>query len=163
MNIQQAIMSIQQTIDEIVRVSKELPEDVVRWKPAEDKWSILQVLCHVEEATPFWLKELKAVVQNPGIEWGRGLQHEGRLAAVNQADQRNIPDVLAGIEQSKSDVQTTLSSLSEDDLNIESPSRNPRFGTKPMAFIVDHLLVEHLDTHLKQIRRNVQQYKEAAH
>jgi hypothetical protein len=60
-------------------------------------------------------------------------------------------------------VQTTLSSLSEDDLNIESPSRNPRFGTKPMSFIVDHLLVEHLDTHLKQIRRNVQQYKEAAH
>lgn len=38
------LASIQrQTIDEIVSVSKELPEDVVRWKPAEDKWSILQV------------------------------------------------------------------------------------------------------------------------
>lgn len=161
MKIEEAVYQIHRTIDEIVSVSKGLSDEVVRWKPSEDKWSILQVLCHVEEATPYWLHEIQQVVKAPGIEWGRGLQHEGRLAAVNQAQQRSIPDVLQGIEQSKERVREILGSLTEDELRIESPSRNPRFGTKPMEFVLNHLLVEHLDTHLKQIRRNIQQYQEA--
>ncbi|MBO8163495.1 MAG: DinB family protein [Brevibacillus sp.] len=160
MNVSEAIKSIQETIDQIVSVSKELSEELIRWKPAEDKWSIMEVLCHVEEATPYWLNEIQQVVKNPGIEWGRGLQHEGRLAAVAQADQRSVQDVLQGIEHSKAKVQETLGSIREDDLQIESPSRNPRFGTKPMQFVVDHLLAEHLATHLNQIKRNIQQYHE---
>ncbi|MBP1154074.1 MULTISPECIES: DinB family protein [unclassified Paenibacillus] len=161
MSIQEAIHSIQETIDEIVRVSKVLPEEVIQWKPAEDKWSIIEVLCHVEEATPYWLNEVQALLKSPGIEWGRGLQHEGRLAAVAGASERSTSDVLQGIEKSKAQVQEILSTISEDDLKEESPSRNPRFGTKPLQFIVDHLLVEHLTTHLNQINRNIGQFKEA--
>lgn len=161
MSIQAAIQSIQETIDEIVRVSKELSEEVIQWKPAEDKWSIIEVLCHVEEATPYWLNEVQALLKSPGIEWGRGLQHEGRLAAVAKAGERSTSDVLQGIEKSKAQVQEILGTISEADLKVESPSRNPRFGTKPLQFIIDHLLVEHLITHLNQIKRNIGQFKEA--
>jgi hypothetical protein len=38
-------------------------------------------------------------------------------------------------------------------------SRNPRWGVKPAGFIVDHLIVQHLEKHLGQIRRNVAQYQ----
>nr|ADZ54051.1 cysteine dependent-maleylpyruvate isomerase [Paenibacillus sp. NyZ101] len=161
MSIQEAIRSIHETIDDIVRVSKGLSEDVIRWKPAEDKWSIIEVLCHVEEATPYWLNEIQALVQSPGIEWGRGLQHEGRLAAVAAAPGRSTDEVLQAIESSKAQVQAVLGTLNEENVTAESPSRNPRFGTKSLQFVVDHLLVEHLITHLKQINRNIGQYQEA--
>jgi hypothetical protein len=159
MTIQAAINTINETIDQIVQVSKGLTEELIRWKPADDAWSVMEVLCHVEEATPYWLNEIQQVVKSPGIEWGRGLQHEGRLAAVASADQKSVQEVLDGIIKAKEKVQEVLGSLSEADLQIESPSRNPRFGTKPLKFIVDHLLVEHLATHLRQINRNINQFQ----
>jgi uncharacterized damage-inducible protein DinB len=158
--LQEAIHSINKTLDQILETSELLQETIIRWKPANDVWSIMEILCHIEEATPYWLGELQQVVNSPGIEWGRGLQHEGRLAAVAQAPYRSVDDVLNGIRESKQKVQEVLSSIQDHDLMTESPSRNPRFGTKPMWFIVEHLLAEHLDTHWKQIQRNIQQYKD---
>lgn len=159
MSLQGAIQSIQDTTDRIIQVAQGLPEEVIRWKPSEDEWSIMEVLCHVAEATPYWLKEIKQLVEMPGTEWGRELKHEGRLAAVAQADQRSVSDVLQEIKASKEQVKHVLGSLREVDLKKEAPSRNPRFGTKPMQFIVDHLLVEHVDTHLKQIKRNINAFE----
>ncbi|WP_318503144.1 hypothetical protein [Bacillus sp. T3] len=49
----------------------------------------------------------------------------------------------------------TLTKLDEDFLKVEAPSRNPRFGMKPISFIVDHLLVEHVIKHYGQIQRNL--------
>lgn len=155
------IHAINQSINQIVEISKDLGEDVLRFKPAEDAWSIMEILCHVEEAAPYWLNELAQVMASPGIEWGRGLQHEGRLHAVAQAGQRTRDEVLQGIIASQQKVRDVLGPLTAEDLAVESPSRNPRFGTKPMTFIVDHLLVEHMEKHLHQIKRNLQHYEDA--
>jgi hypothetical protein len=32
---------------------------------------------------------------------------------------------------------------------------------KPASFVVDHLLIQHVEKHLGQIRRNVTQFREA--
>lgn len=158
--LQDRIHSINQSLDQIVEISKDLNEEILRYKPADDAWSIMEILCHVEEATTYWLNELTQVIASPGIEWGRGLQHEGRLNAVAQSGQRTRDEVLNGIIASKQKVRDVLSPLTAEDLAIESPSRNPRFGTKPMAFIADHLLVEHVEKHLNQIKRNLRQYED---
>ncbi len=156
--IQEAIRSIHLTTDQMIELVEQLQGDLIYWKPSEEAWSIMEVLCHVEEATPYWLNEITQVVNTPELEWGRGLQHEGRLVAIAAASHRAVDDVLSGIRSTKEKVQIVLGSLREQDLAIESLSRNPRFGTKPLIFIIDHLLVEHLDKHLKQIQRNVDQY-----
>lgn len=161
MSVQEIIQSINNTVDQILEISKGVEDSALHWKPSQVAWSIMEVLCHVEEATPYWLNEIQQVVAAPGSEWGRRLQHEGRLAAVAGAGSRSLKEVLQGIEASKQKVQEILASVTEAQLRVESPSRNPRFGTKPVKFIVNHLLVEHLITHLKQINRNLQQYKEA--
>ncbi|WP_248930520.1 DinB family protein [Paenibacillus hamazuiensis] len=154
----QAIASINETTDRILEAVKGLSEDLLYWKPADDVWSIMEVLCHVEEAVPYWLNEIEKMVESPGIEWGRGLQDEARLAAVSGAHQRSLQAVLEHIERSKKTAEDVLGKLTDAELAIESPSRNPRFGTKPVQFIIDHLLVEHLDKHLQQIGRNKTQY-----
>ena len=49
----------------------------------------------------------------------------------------------------------------DEQLETVSPSRNPRFGEKPLSFVIDHLLVEHAEIHRRQIERNMAQYREA--
>ena len=159
--VQKAAVDINRLIDETVQLAETLSEEELRWKPADDVWSVMEILCHVEEVIPYWLLEIQAAVQAPGSEWGRNHLHEGRLAAVAKADQRTASDIQQGILDTKPIVQDILGALSPEDLAIEAPSRNPRWGTKPMSFIVDHLLVEHLAGHIGQIKRNLEQYSTA--
>jgi uncharacterized damage-inducible protein DinB len=155
MSMKETITLIHQTTDQIIAACQGLSDEALLWKPNEDHWSVQQVLCHLEEAIPYWLQELQTTIDSPETPWGRGLQHEGRLAAVSTAHDRQASDILQGLATTKQQVQDVLGSLREEDLQIEAPSRNPRFGTKPLSFIVDHLLIEHLITHLKQIERNI--------
>jgi hypothetical protein len=156
--IQKFIDDICRLTDDIIKLVQSLSEEELRWKPADDVWSVMEILCHVEEIIPYWLHEIQAVVQSPGSEWGRNHLHEGRLAAVAKAHQRTAADIQEGILGTKKVVQSILGNLSPEDLAVEAPSRNPRWGTKPMTFVVEHLLVDHLESHLGQIERNRGQY-----
>lgn len=161
MSMQQAIASIHESIDGIVQTVKGLSEEQIRFKPSEEAWSVQEIVAHVEEVIPYWLNEIERVRQTPGVEWGRGLQDEARLAAVAKAYDRPVSDMLNQIEGMKQLVADRLSGLTEEELKREAPSRNPRFGTKPASFIVDHLLVEHVAKHLGQIQRNLKQFEES--
>lgn len=161
MNLQHAIQSIHASIDEMVHIAQGLPAETIRQKPAEDKWSILEIVCHVEEAVPYWLNEIGKLLERPGSEWGRGLQDEARLNAVAQADSQSFPLVLQSLKNVKDQVAQVLGGLTDSQLATESPSRNPRFGVKPLSFIVDHLLVEHVAKHVGQIQRNIRELNEA--
>jgi uncharacterized damage-inducible protein DinB len=145
-------------IDEIIQKVEPLSEELIRWKPSEDEWSIIEILCHVEEVIRYWVNELVRVIQAGGTEWGRGLQDEARLAAVRQAEYRAIADVVNGIQEAKQNANEQFSKLNEEDLSIEAPHRNPKFGIKPMTFLVEHFLTEHLANHGKQIERNITKY-----
>jgi uncharacterized damage-inducible protein DinB len=117
----------------------------------------MQILCHLAEAVPYWLDEIEQLLEAPGKEWGRGLQQEARLEAVKKenVDSTTLSDVLSELQELKPRVEQTLSKLDAEKLAMEAPSRNPRFGTKPISFIIDHLLVEHAIKHFGQIERNL--------
>ncbi|MET3289207.1 UNVERIFIED_CONTAM: putative damage-inducible protein DinB [Brevibacillus sp. OAP136] len=152
---QKARNDIFQLIDEIVQVVQPLSETELHRKVTDDVWSVMEILCHVEEIIPYWLHEIQYVVQSPQTEWGRNHLHEGRLAAVAKAKQRTKADIMLGIEVTKNVVNNVLGALNDEALTIEAPSRNPRWGTKPMSFVLNHLVVEHLQSHLGQINRTV--------
>ena len=70
MNIKQKINTIVDHADQIIQVSSELSEQLIDWKPAPNEWSVKEVLCHVVEATSYWLNEIDVLVvyaSNP--EW----------------------------------------------------------------------------------------------
>lgn len=144
-----------EAIDGIVHKVERLSEDTIRVKPSEEEWSIMEIICHVEEIIPYWVDELTRVVDAGGTAWGRGLQDEARLAAVAQAPARNVSDVIEGIKKAQVYANAQLGKLSEQDLELEAPHRNPKFGTKPMTFLVEHFITEHLANHGKQIDRNL--------
>jgi hypothetical protein len=137
-----------------------MPAELVTWKPADDVWSVLEILCHIDEFVPFWTDETVSVVRDPGRQWGRDHTDTRRLAAVSTASTRDLPDVERSMRAGVAEAVRKLSALREADLQIEATSKNPRWGVKPAAFIVDDLLVHHVEKHLGQIRRNVAQYGE---
>lgn len=160
--IEESVQSIQKLATEITQTVVELPEEALRWKPTADAWSIAEILGHVEEAMPYWAAEIQRVAANPGTEWGRNHQNESRLAAVAATPQRSIGDLIAGVAKAANAVAEVLRKLNEQDLQIESPSRNPPWGVKPMSFALDHLIVSHLRGHRDQIKRTLDQFA-AAH
>lgn len=157
--LQESINAIRETSNSIIEMARKLPDEAIRWKPSVEGWSILEVLCHLEEAVPYWATEIRRVVANPGVEWGRGHRDEVRLAAVALAAQRTVGEVLTGVQKGAQAAVKILETLRDADLEIESPSRNPRFGIKPMSFVLDHLLVVHLSNHLGQMQRNFNQFQ----
>jgi uncharacterized damage-inducible protein DinB len=148
-----SIISIEQqihdSIDEILRLVEGKSDDVILWKPSADQWSIMEILCHVEEAMVYWVNELQSVIKQPENNWGRGLQHETRLKAIAEA----------GVEAAHQNVKQAFIAITEDNLNLQATHRNPKFGTKPMSFLVQHFMIEHLNTHANQIRRVLLQYE----
>lgn len=152
----QYIFSIQQSLLEIVKQSQVLSEETIRWKPSEEEWSILQILSHVKEATPFWINEVKRVIEKPGSQWGRGYQDPDRLAAVADPDSLSVSETIAGVEALIELVAVEFGQLTEEQLRMEAPHRHfAKFGNKSIAFIIDHFIDEHIAGHLKQIQQNL--------
>jgi len=158
--VNESIQSIQESLTEILIVAENLSEETIRWKPSEEEWSILQILSHLVEGVPYWLGEVERVVAEPGSSWGRGLQDLARLAAVTDIDKLSVKDVLAEVGQLSQKVASGLE-LDAETLKQESPHRNfAKFGNKPVSFIIDHFIEEHVAGHAKQIQRNLFKLRE---
>lgn len=151
---------IENSINLLVNLVEGIPDNQLYWKPNEQEWSLMEVLAHVEEVVNYWIAELEQVISSPGSAWGRGMDAPARLEAVRNAPNRSFDDVKKGINKAKVYTDAAFDRIKEEDLNIVSPHRNPKFGIKPMRFLVDHFLVEHLEKHVTQVKRVQKQYKE---
>lgn len=149
------------TTDEILGEVQRLPPELMTWAPAEGVWSVMDILCHIREFVPFWTDETLHISRRPDEEWGRDHTDTARLAAVTNTAGYKLEDVVADIRRRVRHSAVTLTGLTDADLAVEATSKNPRWGLKPASFVVDHLLVQHVEKHLGQIRRNVTQFGEA--
>ncbi|MFI8492827.1 DinB family protein [Peribacillus butanolivorans] len=159
-SISTSIQSFQQSIDHILETTANLSEKTIRCNPTEEEWSIMQILSHIAEAIPYWLGELETVVATPGSKWGRGLQDPARLAAVTDTEKLSVDEVLKQVDELKYKVESGLGKLDEETLSKESPHRNfAKFGNKPVSYIVDHFIDDHVSGHYDQIKRNLSKIK----
>ena len=154
---QNAITSVSESINRIIETVNGLSEETIRWNPSEEEWSIMQIMAHIVEAVPYWLDEINELVQSPGKEWGRNHLQQRRLDAVSQAavDATSVTEMLQKLENIKQQVKEGIENLTAEQLAAEAPSRNPNFGTKPLSFIIDHLIDQHVNKHEGQIQRNL--------
>lgn len=157
-----ATESLRESIGNIETLVMSLPEETIRWKPSEDEWSIMQIMKHIVEAIPYWVKEIKNIKAQPDQPWGRGLIDEVRLQTVSEENVTNlsVEKVIQQLPSIPPMVEKVLTTLTDEDLAIKAPSRNPRFDGKPIEFIVNHLIVEHAEKHYSQMKRNVSKYNQ---
>ncbi|WIG34622.1 DinB family protein [Bacillus toyonensis] len=157
-----AVESIYDSINKIKTIVKSLPEEIIRWKPSKDEWSVMQIITHVAEAIPYWAKEISNIKLSNENLWGRGLTDEVRLQVVSEENinRKTVEEVIEQLSSIPITIENVLHTLTDEELHIQAPSRNPRFENKPINFIVNHLIVEHTEKHCKQIERNVSKYNQ---
>jgi uncharacterized damage-inducible protein DinB len=160
---QQAAARLRAGAHELLCEVDPLSPDLVTWQPAADVWSVMDILCHVEEFIPYWTSQALRAIRRPQELWGRDHTDRDRLAAVTNTSARTLRDVTEAVRAAASASAAAVSDLTDAELDVEATSRNPRFGRKPAHFIVDHLVVQHVEKHLGQIRRNIIQYRERGH
>lgn len=149
---------LQAAADTLLAEAGSLSADLATWRPAADVWSVMDILCHVQEFIPYWTGQTLAVTKHPDQPWGRTPADPDRLAAVTDTARRRLADVATAIRQAAAESAAVLAGLTDAALDVEATSRNPRFGRRPAQFIVDHLLIDHVEKHTGQVRRNVRQY-----
>jgi uncharacterized damage-inducible protein DinB len=146
-------LEIKKSINQLVALVEGTPENQLYWKPSEQEWSLMEVLAHVEEVVGYWVTELQRVIASPGTAWGRGMDDPARLEAIKNAPNRSFEEVKEGINKAKTLTLAAFDRIKDEDLEIESPHRNPKFGVKNLRFLVDHFLVEHIEKHVTQVKR----------
>ena len=152
---------LQAITNELVAEVERLPPALITWGPGEGVWSVMDILCHIREFVPFWTGETLRIARRPHEQWGRDMTDVARLAAVTNTASYELGDVLADIRRGVERAVDTLNGLSDADLATEATSKNPRWGVKPASFVVDDLIVQHVEKHLGQVRRNARQFAEA--
>jgi uncharacterized damage-inducible protein DinB len=154
--VNKSIQTINDSIDAIVKNIENVSEKDIRWNPTEEEWSILQIVSHLNEAVPYWIGEVERVIAEPGSKWGRGLVDADRLAAVDNPDALNVEEQVSVLNGLKQQVADRLSKVTEVQLEQENPHRNfEKFGNKPVSFIIDHFIEEHVEKHNGQVKRNL--------
>lgn len=148
-------------IEKIVTTLQGTNAELLYKKPSDEEWSVMQIVCHVIEAVEFWVADLEALLIVPGAKWGRNHEHVRRLAAVADQQVRSV-----SIEQASEQlraliplVEKAFSKVREEDLNKTAPSYNPNFDGKPLSFLINHLIILHVEGHLAQIERHLQKVK----
>jgi uncharacterized damage-inducible protein DinB len=156
-----AAAQLTKTAEEILAEVLQLPPELIHWVPSAGVWTVMDNLCHIREFVPFWTGETLRIVHRPAEHWGRDHTDTARLAAVTNTAAYSLEGVAADIRDAVHRAAEALKGLSDRDLAVEAPSKNPRWGVKPASFVIDELLVQHVAKHQGQIRRNVSQFNDA--
>lgn len=160
---QAAAIAMRSTAEEILSQVDSMPKECIYWKPGPEVWTVMDNLCHVIEFVPYWTAQAEQAIEHPAQEWGRTHNDPNRLVAVTGASFRDLTGVKEQLRSCVMASASTLEKLTPEQLATQAPSRNPKWGIKPASFIVNTLLVDHLRSHLSQIRRNLTQYQEQLH
>lgn len=156
--ITEAISGLQKTAEQLETEVRVIPADWLSRKPGPDVWSIFDNLGHIHEFVPYWTRQIESIKVDSTKEWGRTHADADRLAAVANTAGTDLDTILFEIRARIHAACGVLSRLHDEDLKIEAPSRNPRWGVKPAGFVLDTLLVKHLEGHRQQIERNVKEF-----
>ena len=143
--------SMRSTTEEILSEVDSMPKDCIHWKPGPEIWTVMDNLCHIAEFVPYWTAQVEQVIQDPDKQWGRTHHDADRLAAVVDTSSRDLTGVKEQIRSSVARSESTLERFTPDQLAIQAPSRNAKWGLKPASFILDTLLVAHLKATCSQI------------
>lgn len=145
------------SISDIIKVLDKTKDSILYVKPSEKEWSAMQIVSHVLEAVDFWLLDLEALLIVPGAKWGRNHEHVRRLAAVDETVVSKLTkeEVIQSLQNLVPRVEETLGKVREEDLVKTAPSYNPNFDGKPLSFLIDHLIVQHVVGHYDQLVRHI--------
>lgn len=121
--------------------------------PVEGEWTIMQNLAHMVEFMPYWGHEIEKLVANPGQNFGRTMQHEGRLRAVEEYGKDNLEHIRLLLPTSYAELERVLNNLNDSDLALTG--HHVKFGEKSLDWFIEEFVTKHLSDHVYQIETSL--------
>jgi hypothetical protein len=121
---------------------------------AEDEWTFMQNLAHVMEFMPYWAGEIEKLVAEPGRNFGRTAQDEGRLRGISEHEKDDLSRTKAALLVSYTRLDEVLGSLKDSDLALTG--KHPKYGEKSLDWFIKEFVTGHLSGHVEQIKRCVE-------
>jgi len=116
----------------------------------ENEWSIMQILDHIVEIMPYWAGEIEKLVAAPGQNFGRTMQHAGRLQAIDEHGRDSLKQVKAALPASYARLEDVLGSLKDSDLALTG--HHIKFGENTLEWFIEEFVTGHLRSHVDQIK-----------
>lgn len=118
--------------------------------PTEHEWTIMENLAHIVEFLPYWGDEVAKLVAEPGRNFGRTMQHEGRQAALREHGHDTLEQARAALPGSYTHLDEILSRVQDRDLELTG--QHVKFGERTLAWFIHDFITEHLHNHIVQIK-----------
>src|SRR2546428_7311408 len=114
-NVEAILLSVQRSYDELNQLIDgplaRLDIEKLYKSPAEEEWTIMQNLAHIVEFMPYWAGEIEKLVAEPGINFGRTQQDEGRLRGISAHAMDSLVEMKAVLPGSYARLDGALGSL----------------------------------------------------
>ena len=118
----------------------------------DERWEAGQVWAHLAEFPPFWLSQLRRVVDagsDEPVPFGRVKTDPGRLEAIERERHTDPAALLERVRASLAEVSDTVRSLSAAEWNARG--LHPTLGEMNAERIVERFIVGHLEEHADQL------------
>ena len=154
MNISSAVKQLERNGSAIVALASAVDAEQARWRPAPDKWSILEVVCHLaDEEREDFRTRLDLILHNPTQEWPP-IDPEG-VAISREYNSGELSAAIADFAREREKSIEWLASLGEPDLAIEHV--HVRFGSMSAGSMLASWLAHDL-LHIRQLAKLHYQY-----
>jgi len=122
--------------------------------PAENEWTIMQNLAHIVEFMPYWASEIEKLVAEPGSNFGRTPEDVGRLQGISDHEMASLSKIKQALPGSYQRLDDVLKNLKDSDLELTG--KHVRYGEKPLDWLIEEFLTNHLKGHGEQIKSSIE-------
>jgi uncharacterized damage-inducible protein DinB len=147
MNHQKIKENLRVNVDVFKHLFQPVSDEQARWKPAEDRWSILEVINHLyDEEREDFRKRLELVLNNPEEPWPP-IDPEGWVVQRNYND-RKLRQSLQNFFEEREESLRWLHQLNSPDW--QATYRHPKMGPMSAELILANWLAHDL-FHIRQV------------
>jgi len=118
--------------------------------PGQNEWTLMENIAHIIEFMPYWGDEIAKLLANPGQNFGRTPQHEGRLRAIEEYGHDTLEQARATLPASYAHLNAVLSRMQDSDLEVVG--HHPRFGDRSLGWFIKVSVTDHLASHVEQMK-----------
>jgi hypothetical protein len=132
----------------------QIPLEAIHFKPAPDKWNINKIIVHIADCEANGFINAKKIIAESGTK--STVSEQQLWANTLHYDQMELNDALELIKALRKNLHALLKLIDKEVWN--NYIINPEFGKITLQqWIMSY--VDHIDIHLKQIRRNHQDWE----
>jgi uncharacterized damage-inducible protein DinB len=141
------LSKLQETPKVLAALLRGVPDEALRRKPAPEKWSILEIACHLRDVEEFFVERYGKIANHDRPQL-RGI-HQDELATKLRYNEDDPAVVLKEFQALRAETVAIAGALAHQ--SWQRVGVHPKRGDVSFAWTVEHE-VEHDANHLGQIR-----------